>query len=272
MYAGTTLRPMRHFDAWFGAHQKIDRVAHAHLTRLLPRARSFPARKDILRFEGFDGPDGIKRKTPAQGELWHFINPEDESDRRIVDILEHNYGELVKALKDGNRTRAAFEAAWLAHGIVDGLTPAHHYPYEDELIRLRGEGIETRVTPKDKLLVPGDTLPERVSKNWQMWGDKGLITTHLAFEWGVAALIAPLRFANAVPSEEELESAAAAGLGVTFLACAKDVAALKMYDQFYVSGWTPKLAKLARRELVPRIINMVTIAWYLAAWEAYGNV
>jgi len=59
---------------------------------------------------------------------------------------------------------------------------------------------------------------------------------------------------------------------VTFLACAKDVAALKMYDQFYVSGWTPKLAKLARRELVPRIINMVTIAWYLAAWEAYGNV
>jgi len=271
VYSGTTLRPMRHFDAWFGAHQKIDRIARLHLTSLLSQNKSFPGSKDILRFEGMDGPDGIKRKTPAQGELWHYINPDNEDDRQLLEILEYNYQELVAALKSGNRTRAAFEAAWLAHGIVDGLTPAHHYPYEDELVRLRGEGIETRVTPKDKLLIPGNTLPETVSKNWQVWGDKGLIATHFAFEWGVAAMIAPLRFSRVMPTQVELAAAAGAGLSETFLACAKEVVALKMYDQFYKSGWTPKLAKQARRELLPRIINMVTVAWYLAAQEAYGD-
>ncbi|HSX06922.1 MAG TPA: hypothetical protein VLG92_04320 [Candidatus Saccharimonadia bacterium] len=271
MYSGTLLRPSRQFDTWFGAHQKIDRVARRHLARLLPRSRSFPTQKNIIRFEGIDGPDGIKLKTPAQGELWHFIDPDNKADRQLLKVLEYNYQELVAALKGGNQTRAAFEAAWLAHGIVDGLTPAHHYPYEDELIRLRGEGIETRVTPKDKLLIPGSTLPERVSKNWQVWGDKGLITTHFAFEWGVAAMIAPLRFKGAVPTESELENAMANGLSETFLSYAKAIAALKMYDQFYKSGWTPKLAKQMRRELLPSIINMVTIAWYLAAREAYGN-
>lgn len=270
MYSGALIRPMRRFDAWFGAHQKIDRVARQHLTQVLLSQESFPAQKDILRFEGIDGPDGIKLKTPAQGELWHFIDPDNEADRQLLDILSYNYQELVKALKSGNETRAAFEAAWLAHGIVDGLTPAHHYPYEDELMRLRGEGIETRVTPKDKLFITGETIPDSVSKNWQVWGDKGLIATHFAFEWGIAAMVTPLRFSKNIPAEAELDVAIQKGLSETFLACAKDIAALKMYDQFYKSGWTPKLAKQARRELLPRIINMVTIAWYLAAQEAHS--
>ncbi len=270
MYAGTTLKPLRRFDAWFGAHQKIDRVARHQLNALLPKHRNFPTRKEIVKFEGFDGPDGIKRKTPAQGEPWHFINPADESDRQIINILQHNYDELVQALKDGNQTRAAFEAAWLAHGIVDGLTPAHQYPYEAELFRLRGEGIETRTSPKDKLLMPGDTLPERVSNNWQMWGDKGLISTHFAFEWGVAAMIMPLRFRQAKPSEAELAEASKNGLAETFVARAKEVANMEIYDRFYKSGWTPHLAQQVRRALVPRIVNMVIIAWYLAAREAYG--
>jgi len=269
MYSGTVLRPMRHFDAWFGAHQKIDRVARQHLSTLLPKDRAFPSRKEIIKFEGLDGPDGIKRKTPAQGELWHFINPEDEEDRQILGILEHNYQELVRALKEGNHTRAAFEAAWLAHGIVDGLTPAHQYPYEDELMRLRGEGIETRTSAKDKLLMPGENLPERVSKNWQMWGDKGLLATHFAFEWGIAVMIMPLRFSRAVPTDAELHDATQLGMTEMFLTTAKRVAAMQMYQKFYKSGWTPQLAKQARRELVPCIVNTVTTAWYLAAREAY---
>ncbi len=272
MYAGTTLRPLKYFDAWFGAHQKIDRVARKHLATLLPRHRGFPNRKDIIRFEGFDGPDGIKRKTPSQGELWHFINPADENDRQIIDVLRHNYSELVTALREGNRTRAAFEAAWLAHGVVDGLTPAHQYPYEEELFRLRGEGIETRTTAKEKLFIAGENFRERVTKNWQVWGDKGLITTHLAFEWGIAIMIAPLRLSIARPTDADLQKAVSQGLAETFLERAQEIAALKMYDQFYMSGWTPKLAKQARRELLPRIVNMVTIAWYLAAREAYGTV
>jgi hypothetical protein len=273
MYSGTTLRPLKFFDSWFGAHQKIDRIAREHLGIVLLEGQAFPSRKQIIKFEGLDGPDGIKRKTPARDEPWHFMNPDNEEDRQILEILQHNYQELVLALKEGNQTRAGFEAAWLAHGIVDGLTPAHQYPYEEEMVRLRGgAGIETRVSPKEKVLMPGNTLPQKISNNWQMWGDKGLLATHIAFEVGIAVMIMPLRLGKALPTKSELSDAAGKTLPELFLARAKQIATMKMYDEFYKSGWTPKLAKQVRRELMPLIINTVTLVWYMAAQEAYGRV
>lgn len=272
MYAGTTLRPLRHFDAWFGAHQKIDRVAREHLSIVLPDGQQFPGRKQIIRFEGLDGPDGIKRKTPAQDELWHFVDPRDESDRQIVSILQENYRELVRALQSDNPTRAAFEAARLAHGVVDGLTPAHHYPYEEEMVRLRGgAGVETRTSPKEKLLMPGDTLPKRLSNNWQMWGDKGLLATHIAFEVGVAVMIMPLRLGTALPTKQQLMESVGKTMPELFLERANQVADLQTYEQFYKSGWTPRLARQIRRELMPLIVNTVTLVWYMAVQEAYGT-
>ncbi len=268
MYSGTTLKPMRKFDAWFGAHQKIDRVARVHLGRLIAGQGNFPTRKQIIGFEGYDGPDGIKRKTPAQGEPWHYYNPEDASDVQILEVLEKNYQELVAALKKGNMTRAGFEAAWLAHGIVDGLTPAHHYPYEKELMRLRGSGLETRTSAKDKVIIPGENIPDRVSKNWQMWGDKGLLATHMAFEWGVAVMIVPLRLTHAMPSDDEIRWVLKNGISELFKERAGQIADLHMYDTFYKSGWNARLAKQVRKQLVPSIINTVTLAWYAAFHEA----
>jgi hypothetical protein len=271
MYAGSTLKHTQRFDAWFGAHQKIDRTARRHLQQILPKA-VFPTARQILRFEGMDGPDAIKRKTPAQGEPWHYYNPYDTKDRQIIDIIEGHYGELVRALKADNQTRAAFEAAWLAHALVDGLTPAHHYPYEEELIKLRGgAGIETRTTPKEKLLMPGDTLHKRLGNNWKMWGDKGLLATHFAFEWGVAVMIVPLRLASAYPTKADQKLVRDKGVAELFKVRAQKIADMRMYEQFYRSGWTPRLAKQARRELVPTIVNTVTLAWYAAAKEAAGK-
>jgi len=271
MYSGTTLRPFKLFDAWFGAHQKIDRVAREHLGLVLAEGQAFPSRKQIIKFEGLDGPDGIKRKTPAKDEPWHFMNPDNEDDRQILDIIRHNYQELVLALKEGNQTRAGFEAAWLAHGLVDGLTPAHHYPYEDEMVRLRGgAGLETRVSPKEKILMPGETLPKQISNNWQMWGDKGLLAMHIAFEVGIAAMIMPLRLGRALPTPQELLEMADREVTDLFMERVEQIVAMKIYDQFYKSGWTPKLAKQIRRELMPLIINTVTLVWYKAAQEAYG--
>jgi hypothetical protein len=268
MYSGSTMKQTALFDAWFGAHQKIDRTARRHLMSVLPEA-SFPERKMLLRFEGMDGPDGIKRKTPAKDEPWHYYDPDDASDTQIIDIITGHYKELVKALRASNDPRSAFEAAWLAHALVDGLTPAHHYPYEEELIRLRGgAGIETRTTPKEKLLMPGDTLPQRLSNNWQMWGDKGLLATHIAFEIGVAVLITPLRLKQAVPSKEDLQMAEALGIDELFVKRAKQIDSLHMYEQFYRSGWTPRLSRQVRRELMPTIVNTVTLAWYAATREA----
>src|SRR6185312_4461763 len=122
---------------------------------LLPAAL-FPKRRAIVRFEGMDGPDGIKRKTPAQDEPWHYLDPTNENDTQLLDIIDGHFDQLVLALREKNNTRAGFEAAWLAHAIVDGLTPAHHYPYEAKLSELRGQGKETRTTIKEKLVIPGE--------------------------------------------------------------------------------------------------------------------
>lgn len=268
MYSGTTLKGSKHFDAWFGAHQKIDRTARRHLEALIP-STDFPKRKNIVRFEGMDGPDGIKRKTPAQDEPWHYFDPGDPNDTQLLVIINAHYDQLVRALREGNDTRASFEAAWLAHAVVDGLTPAHHYPYEEELVRLRGgAGIETRTSPKEKLVMPGDTLPKRLSNNWQMWGDKGLLATHIAFEIGVAVMIMPLRLNRALPTEEQLIRTQKIGVRKLFVERAKEIDELQMYQLFYKSGWTPRLAQVVRRQLAPIIVNTVTLLWYAAVIEA----
>jgi len=270
MYSGTTLKGSKHFDAWFGAHQKIDRTARRHLEQLLPN-NEFPKRKSIVRFEGLDGPDGIKRKTPAQDEPWHYFDPADTNDTQLLDIINDHYANLVAALREQNDTRASFEAAWLAHAVVDGLTPAHHYPYEEELMRLRGgAGIETRTSPKEKLVMPGDTLPERLSNNWQMWGDKGLLATHIAFEIGVAVMLMPLRLRRAMPTQEQLRHVHGLGVRQLFVERAKQIDDLQMYQQFYKSGWTPRLAKIVRQQLAPIIVNTVTLIWYAAVTEAHA--
>lgn len=267
------LKPLRRFDAWFGAHQRLDRFAYKQLAELLTPAElaGFPAPKQILEFEGINGPDGIKIKTPAQGEPWHYYNPHDKEDTQIIDAMRMNYKNLVSALRKGNVTRASFEAAWLAHAIVDGLTPAHHYPYEEELVRLRGgASIETRTSYKDKLLMPGDTLPERLKHNWEMMGDKGLLSTHMAFEFGVAVLIVPMR-----RGRRESLNAAELQLAQTkdgyikfFQKIAVEVAELELYQKFYHVGWTPKVAQLVRAKMVPLIVDAVAFTWYAAAKEA----
>ncbi len=233
------------------------------------RGYYFPTHREITRFEGLNGPDGIKRKTPGQDEPWHYYDPLEPQDDRLVTIINDHYWDLVAALRELNHARAAFEASWLAHAIVDGLTPAHHYPYEKELVKLRGGlGIETRNTVKDKLVMPGDTVGERLGNNWKMWGDKGLLATHFAFEWGVAVLIPPLRRTLGRPDDADLVRLRQEGIGELFKHRASQVAALQMYDAFYSSGWTPKLARQVRRELLPQIINTVTLAWYGAVLDS----
>lgn len=267
------VKPLRPFDAWFGAHQRLDRFAIKHLEQVVGERRifAFPTIKQVLEFEGINGPDGIKIKTPAQGEPWHYYNPYDKDDTRILDLIRANHKHLVKALKEGNSTRAAFEAAWLAHAIVDGMTPAHHYPYEEELVRLRGgQSIETRNTYRGKLLMPGETLSERIKHNWEMMGEKGLLSTHMAFEFGVAVLIVPMRRgARDQLNEAELQLARTKdGYIKYFERRATEVAELELYQKFYHIGWTPKMVRLVRKKLVPAIVDTVTLAWYSAMVEA----
>lgn len=248
-----------------GVHQKIDRVAHRHIKKHVPKTLHFPTTHDILHFEGLNGPDGIKRKSPARDEPWHYIDPADPTDRGLVEMINDHIFNLTAALKAGNNERASFEAAWMAHAIVDGLTPAHHYPLEAKLEELRGgQGLETRTSTKDKLVLPGKNRRHQIKNNWEYWGTKGVFTTHLSFELGVASTIATQRFDDAAPSEEEFAHLKESGFEAVFYETLKRVADTKMYEEFTRLGWTRHIAGETNRILLPTIIKAVTLAWYQA--------
>jgi hypothetical protein len=267
MYAGTTLTT--YSGRILGAHQKIDKSARRRFEELYPKAE-FPTIKHILHFEGGNGPDAIKRKSPAQDEPWHFIQPFDDTDTVLTDLLQHHYLLLQKSIKKHDNFRAAFEAAWLAHAIVDGLTPAHHYPYEEKLEELRGgEAKETRNTVLNKIIFPGETFAKQARNNWQYWGTKGVFTTHTAFEWGVATIIVPMRFKQSLPSRTDVDHLLQDGIETWFRHQAQIVAGWGLYDKFYKEGWSPQMIRSVRRKLAPEIVRAVTTAW-AGAYESSG--
>ena len=269
MYSGTTLTKFS--GRLLGAHQKIDRIARKHLDKLLPedKQKLFPSTKNILKFEGREGPDGIKRKSPAQDEPWHYFNPFDEKDTGLLKLIDGHYKKLVASLKESNNERAAFESAWLAHALVDGLTPAHHYPYEEKLTELRGgEGLETRTSIKEKWVIPGETRPKQVKNNWQYWGPRGLFLSHGLFEMGVASIIKPLSFRDDYPSDEEIKKAREIGLPEYFKLVAREIGVLDMFVKYHKKGWTPRLAYDVRHKLGPTLVKTVTLGWFMALEDA----
>ncbi|HVW23415.1 MAG TPA: hypothetical protein VHB51_02960 [Candidatus Saccharimonadales bacterium] len=266
MYSGSTFTSFS--GRLLGAHQKINRQARHHLERLAPQAL-FPDVRTILHFEGGNGPDAIKRKSPAINEPWHYLRPFDRGDTQLIKLVEQHYKDLVKALKNKDDIRSAFEAAWLAHAIVDGLTPAHHYPYEEKLVELsNGRDIKERTTLWKKLFMPGTSILQFFRNNWQMWGPKGLFTTHSGFECGTAMLIAPLKARHTAPTDDFVAKFEKQSLDQWFRGLAQDVAKLELYDAFYTNGWTIDLARRVRNELAPVLVQAVSLVWYGAVRDA----
>lgn len=266
MYAGTTFQSRS--GNVIGVHQKIDRVARRNLKHLPGNDLFFPSIREILHFEGNNGPDGIKRKSPSSDEPWHFVDPHDTNDRLIVTMITDHYYNLVKALKEGNSERASFEAAWMSHSIVDGLTPAHHYRLSEHIERLWGKPKEQRLSIIDKNLIRGHGARGNIARNWEYWGAKGIFMTHVLFEFGVATSIGNTRFPTSLPTLEWLREADQEGLVQVFEDALQEVAALDMYHEYWKTGWTPKLARKTRLSLVPIIIRTVTYAWYTALQES----
>jgi hypothetical protein len=253
------------------AHQKIDRVAYRHVRQLAGSVETWPNLKNILHFEGKRGPDASKLKNnPEAGELpWHFFDPFDASDEDLKQVIQYHYDELVAALRAGNQTRASFEAAWLAHALVDGLTPAHHYPYEEELKHLRGgKHHSSRTSAMRRITVKGETHRESVKRSFKLVGPKGLLMTHTAFEGGAFMIMLPLALDNAYPSQDDISEVRSIGVTAYFERLAREIGALDLYDRFYKLGWTPKLARLVRNEMAPRMVTMITLAWYSALIDA----
>lgn len=267
MYSGTTLT--RRSGNVIGTHQKIDKIARKHLAKLLGDSVGFPLTKQILHFEGREGPDGIKRKSPSKDEPWHYLNPFDDNDTQLMELIQDHYDSLVRELRAKNMEHAAFEAAWLAHAIVDGMTPAHHYPYEEELVKLSGGvPISERTTFKKKLVMPGDTRREKFRNNMLAWGPRGLRTAHGLFEMGVAAIAAPLSFSEALPKQTEIDTALEHSAAKLFQKAAREVGVMDIYTSYCNKGWTPRLTVQIRHKLLPLIIQTLTLTWYKAVHDA----
>lgn len=266
MYSGSTIRNSS--GRILGAHQKIDRVARKRLSTLIGKDSHFPGITQILHFEGVNGPDGVKRKSPSRDEPWHYIDPTNSGDIALLGIIDDHIINLSSALSKNNNERAAFEAAWLAHAIVDGLTPAHHYPLSDKIHELWGHPKEERTTIRSKNIIPGITRRDQVSKNWQYWGAKGVFMTHVLFEFGFATTISGLRFKNLAPNNNSLVRVKKEGFRPILREAIDTVFELKMYEEFTKNGWTRNLARLTRTKLAPIIINTVILAWYYANFKA----
>jgi len=243
-------------------HQKINRIARRKLSKLRLIDR-FPTMDMLDHFEGLNGPDGLTIKSPGHNETDHYYDPFDDEDVAILEDIDNHFEHLVKELKTDNEERKAFEASWLSHTLVDGLTPAHH-TYEGQL---------AEVGPKEKgvgglIVIKGETPRKTLRNTWKVYGNSGILTKHILFEGGVAAISAPLKFNDFEVGEEDIEVAQEMGLNAYFMMMAREIAMLRLYDEFLRTGWTTNLARMARDELMPRIIKVVVAAWYLAMEEA----
>ena len=266
MYSGTTLT--RFSGRVVGAHQKLDRVAYNFLEKVVDDLGKVPTIRQVLHFEGRKGPDAIKRKSPAKDEPFHFYSPFDDDDGHLMDVVKTHYEHLVRELKAGNKERSAFEMAWIAHALVDGLTPAHHYPYEQKVNELWGNTREDRDSLKVRWFPPADTTRERLQKSWKMWGAKGLMSTHGLFELGSAVILAPLTMSESVPTQRELELIQEIGVVEWFQRSAREIAALDIYTRFRKRGWTTKLVYDIRHKLGPVMAQTVCLTWYMALVDA----
>lgn len=254
----------------FHAHQKLDRVARRHLRRYIPKDGFFPSGVQITHFEAGRGPDNAKLKRQIHGEQpWHFIDPFNSSDTELHDLLTDHYEGLVEAIRARDEVQAAFQAAWLAHALVDGLTPAHHYPYEEELARLRGgETRHTRAGLTGRVYIKSPSLRESLLMSTKLVGPGGLLTNHAMFEAGAYALIAPLSLNSGRPAQADLDHVREVGVVEVFKEMALQIAELHLYDRFLAGGWTVRLTRQVRKEMAPRMVRMITLAWYAAYWEA----
>jgi len=262
MYSGTTFR--RDSGRIVGAHQKIDRVARRRLEKHIPDSVTFPRIGEILHFEGKNGPDGVKLKSPGKDELDHSIDPTEPLDRILVTLINDNIHNLSQALKNNDQIRASFEAAWLAHAIVDGLTPAHHFPLNEKIKEMLVQSDHERLEADNQHITYEFNRKDAMMKKWESWGTGGVMA-HIMFELGVASVLTTDRYDKKIDvTEEDLVRVAKYGYEKVFMDAVHKIYALKMYDTFCKKGWSRRLAMQAKKILIPEIIKSVTLAWYQA--------
>ena len=266
MYSRAT--PFQKADKIAGTHQKIDRAARLTLRKILSKNPTFskvhfPKIDEILVFEGNGGPDGIKTKSPGKDEPWHFVEPYGDL-APIKTYVENHLFNLSKALSEENYVRASFEAGWMAHAITDALTPAHQYPMTDKIIEISGKKPEERDKIIKKMFLSGKNWRERLLNNWEYIGPKGVMSSHMLYEMGVATMITSIAAKKITndPTKEEISRVLNGDFMKVFEEKIKWVADQKYYETYLEKGWTTSLARNTKSILLPEISKIVALGWF----------
>lgn len=231
---------------WAGTHQKLDREAYRLVSRMIRRDR-FPLRRDILNFEGYGGPDGLKVKGNYNSDhLWDPVN----EIGHLPSWIQIHFNNLVDCLKREDYIEAGFHAGWMAHYITDSLTPAHHISY--------------------KLIAEEYAEASKMTRRWKTWGTKGWKSSHIAFESGIstATMFSPLRVKFDMALVDLIKEK---GIEAAIKEESLKIAKLGLYEDFIAHGWTTKLAKSVRATVVPKIPQMIAAAWLAAYEEAWAK-
>ncbi|MDO5480773.1 MAG: hypothetical protein Q4F60_00270 [Candidatus Saccharibacteria bacterium] len=269
-----------------GTHQKLDRVARRKLGTLLRKKDFFPSIEMILNFEGNRGPDGLKTKSPGVDEPMHMILPDDD-DGVLRELIQNHLYNLRQALLGDNRSyegiyqgkkqsktlkkstkpdvsRAAFEAAWLAHSVVDGLTPPHHFPYQEAVNELMSDQEYVKIFGQPvKGIMPGHNFSEKARNNWLYLGPEGYMTKHIAFEYGAALLARSMSYRSLTPKITLAELKKLDPIDEFYKTLHK-INERDIYTRFRRYGWTRDLANECRHLLLPEMVRMIIIAWFAA--------
>ena len=266
MFSRTILSDKR--SEKIASHQRIIRICHHQVMRHLPPKNHFPTARAIIHFEGKNGPDGLPSKHAIDDEPYQFINPE-HNDGKLMKHIENHLHNAHVAYRRRNTVRLEFELSWLQHMVVDGLTPAHHQPFKDQLKAMDSRTQQQLNSLFKRIFVPGRNFRDIFQKNWRRLGPRGLGTNHILFEAGIDFLIMPLRpkTYDVEISKYDIEKAKTGHFKDIYLASVHDIARLKMFERYEAQGWTTSLATDTREILIPTCIRMVTLAWLAAIYK-----
>lgn len=226
-----------------GTHQKFDRSAYALVRDKFDKGK-FPTQSMIINFEGFGGPDGLKFKGKyVSDHMWDPVN----KIGQLPNWVEIHFNNLVKALKQDDLVKASFEAGFMAHYLTDSLTPAHHVSH--------------------KFLLE-EYEEQKHRKRWKVYGHKGVLSSHVAFETGISSAIffAPIKTSF---DEDLLKRIRKDGIKKVVMQESLEMSKHNMYAAYLKKGWSTKLVKTIKATVVKRIPQLISAAWLAAYQEAY---
>lgn len=238
---------------------------------IIEASRTQNAARACLEAPGASDTPNLAGTAPRNSDAAQPLSDTAPVDSRSLPkmIVDHYYN-LVQALRAEDATRAAFEAAWMAHMVVDGLTPAHHFPLSDvkeqlmtsqEMIKIFGQPV--------KGMMRGRSALETARNNWLYWGAKGYMSQHIGYEYGVAMIAAALPH-KYLTSKIDPQNFVELDFFQNYPMAVAKVQKYNMYERFRKEGWTTELAVETKNVLLPEIVKNVALGWYAAIIEAYN--